>query len=574
MWVLGLNNMHDASAALVRDGEVVAAAEEERFVRKKHVSGFPKEAIRYCLREAGITIAELDAIGVSWRYWVLRHRIMCAIQTMTDSLGTFRAKASRGAGQMTHEWYELFRMRRLIETHFGKGRFELFHLDHHLCHQVSTFYPSPFERAAILTMDGAGEEASTVLSLGEGTKIHELARINLPHSLGQYYASLTGFLGFQMQADEYKMMGLAPYGEPRFAEFLRREVLVPVPGAYRLNHRLLDYHLARRGLFSPQLTEALGPARRKDEPIEQWHKDVAASAQLVLEEHVVALANHLYEQTRLRELCIAGGVGFNCVANGKLFSQTPFDRVYIQPASGDAGTALGAALQVYHQGSGQGRRAQMAHAYWGPRFSDADARAAAERSGFPFETLSEDELCRRVARSIAGGRLVFWFQGRMEWGPRALGNRSLLADPRRADMKDTINVKVKRREEFRPFAPSILHEERSAYFENGHPSPFMLFAFKVKPEKQAVIPATTHVDGTARPQTVSREANPLYWKVIKAFQDETGVPVLLNTSFNVQEPIVCTPQEAVACFQRTNVDLLVLNHVLISRPGHDAGVQA
>jgi len=567
MWILGINNMHDASAALVCDGKVVAAAEEERFVRKKHISGFPKEAIRSCLDQAGISLKDVDAVGVSWRYWVLRHRILCAVKSAAGSMSNFRAKASRGTGQMKHEWAELFWMRNLLESNFGKGGFKLFHLDHHLCHQVSTFFPSPFERAAILTMDGAGEEASTVLSLGEGTKIHELKRISLPHSLGQFYAAMTGFLGFKMQADEYKMMGLASYGEPRFAPFFRKEVLTSLPdGDYRLNHRLLDYHLARQGGFHSDLVKVLGKPRRKEDAVESIHMDIAASAQLVLEERIVDLANALHRQTRVNTLCIAGGVGFNCVANGKLLFQTPFERIFIQPASGDAGTALGAALHLYHEASGRPRESQISHAYLGPRFSDREALEAARSSGFPYEVLSEEALCEKVSGVLAAGRLVFWFQGRMEWGPRALGNRSLLADPRRAQMKDLINVKVKRREEFRPFAPSILARESAAYFESGHPSPFMLFAFKVRPGKAALIPATTHVDGTARPQTVDPEENGLYWKLIHSFGEKTGVPVLLNTSFNVQEPIVCTPGQAVDCFLRTQVDYLVLNNILVHRP--------
>lgn len=566
MWVLGINNMHDASAVLVHDGKVVAAAEEERFVRKKHVSGFPKEAIRYCLKEGGITFAEVDAVGVSWRYWVLKHRLFCAIKSAAGSMSTFKAKASRGAGQMKHEWYELLRMRKLFETNFGKGKFKLFHLDHHMCHQVSTFFPSSFEKAAILTMDGAGEEASTVLSFGEGEKIHEIKRIALPHSLGQFYASMTGFLGFKMQADEYKMMGLAPYGEPRFASYLRKEILISQPGGYTLNNPLLDYHLARQGEFSPELIAALGAPRRKDEPVDQRHMDIAASAQLVLEENVIHLANYLYEQTRVKQLCIAGGVGLNCVANGKILSQTPFEQIFIQPASGDAGTALGAALHLYHEGSKRPRVAQANQSYLGPSFSQAEVESAAKGSGFPYQTLPDEDLYETVSEALAHGKLVFWFQGRMEWGPRALGNRSLLADPRRAEMKEVINVKVKQREEFRPFAPSILEEESGNYFETAHPSPFMIFAFKVKPDKASKIPATTHVDGTARPQTVSRETNPRYWNLINRFYQKTGVPVLLNTSFNVQEPIVCTPQEAINCFLRTQVDFLVLNNTLIARP--------
>ncbi len=566
MWTLGINNMHDASAALVRDGRIVAAAEEERFVRKKHVSGFPKEAIAYCLKEGGITLQDVAAVGVSWRYWVLGHRVKCAMRAAAESMMSFKAKASRGAGQMTHEWYQLFRLRRLLESNFGKGPFELFHLDHHLCHQVSAFYPSSFERAAILTMDGAGEEATTVFSFGEGTKIQEIKRINLPHSLGQFYASITAFLGFRVQSDEYKVMGMAPYGDPRYAGFLRDRVLQPQPeGEFALNTGVLDYHAARSGQFVPELIEALGAPRRPDAPVEQRHMDIAASAQAAIEEQIIASARWLYEQTKTKDLCIAGGVGLNCVANGKILEATPFERIYVQPASGDAGTSLGAALHLAHEVGRIEERDVMDHAYWGPRFSDEEAAAAATSAGLPFDRVTDERLYDEVSAALANGQLVFWFQGRMEWGPRALGNRSLLADPRRAEMRDLINVKVKRREEFRPFAPAMLAESASEYLASGHPSPFMTFAFKVNGHKAPLVPATTHVDLTARPQTVTERANPRFWRLLKAFASKTGVPVLLNTSFNVQEPIVCTPAHAVSCFLRTEVDLLVMNNVLVRR---------
>ncbi|MGB4066596.1 MAG: carbamoyltransferase C-terminal domain-containing protein [Nitrospira sp.] len=566
MWTLGINNMHDASAVLVKDGCIVAAVEEERFVRKKHVSGFPKEAIAYCLKEGGISIREVEAVGVSWRYWVLGHRVKCAMKSAAESMMSFRAKASRGAGQMTQEWYQLVRLRHLLESNFGKGPFHLFHLDHHLCHQVSAFYPSPFERAAILTMDGAGEEASTVFSLGEGTKIHEIKRINLPHSLGQFYAALTAFLGFRVQSDEYKVMGMAPYGIPRYAEFLRDQVLRPKSeGEFELNTGMLDYHAARSGHFVSRLTETLGPPRQNNESVEQRHMDIAASAQAVIEQQIIASARWLHEQTRAKALCIAGGVGLNCVANGKILEATPFEQIYVQPASGDAGTALGAALHLAHEVGKIGRRDVMDHAYWGPQFSDEEAEAAAVAAGLPFRRLTDETLNEDVSLALANGKLVFWFQGRMEWGPRALGNRSLLADPRRAEMRELINVKVKRREEFRPFAPAILAEAASEYLVCEHPSPFMTFAFKVHADKVPFVQATTHVDLTARPQTVTEHTNPKFWRLLKAFARRTGVPVLLNTSFNVQEPIVCTPEQAVSCFLRTDVDLLVMNNVLVHR---------
>jgi carbamoyltransferase len=568
MLVLGINNMHDASAVLVRDGKIVAAAEEERFVRKKHVSGFPVRAIRYCLEEAGAALQDVDYVGVSWKYWVLRSRIQQALKTLPASLTTFKAKTQRGLGQMKHEWHELFIMRKLLDEAFGKGRYQLRYLDHHLCHAASAFYVSPFDRAAILTVDGAGEEATTVYALGEGTSIKTLQQIYLPHSLGQFYAAMTGFLGFKMQSDEYKVMGLASYGEPDLVSFFHENIVSLLDdGDFRINTRLLDYHLARQGIFSPGLAKALGSPRRPDEPVTERHETVAASTQKALENAVFHLAEHLYRNTGIDRLCIAGGVGFNCVANGKLLKNSPFRSIFIQPASGDAGTAMGAALYLYHQHAGKPRGTVLQSAALGPAFSDEACKSALESRGLPYTEMDEEAFYPRVAGILADGNLVCWFNGRMEWGPRALGNRSFLADPRRDEMREIINRKIKQREPFRPFAPSVLEEKSPLYFDNPGPSPFMLFTFNVRPEMRERIPAVTHVDGSARPQTVNRETHPRYWRLIKAFDDLTGVPVVLNTSLNVQEPIVCTPQETIDCFLKTKADYLVMNHLLVEQPG-------
>ena len=556
--------MHDASAVLVKDGIIVAAGEEERFVRRKHVTGFPVNAIRYCLDEAGIRIEDVDHIGVSWKYWVLMHRVLTTLRALPKSFSMFKAKAQRGIGQMQHEWYELFVMRRLIEQSFGKGKFRLHPLGHHFCHAVSTYYPSPFDKAAILTVDGAGEDLTTVLAVGEGDKIRTLKRIKLPHSLGQYYAAFTGFLGFKMQADEYKMMGLASYGEPVYKDFLGSNVLHLLPGGgFKVDLRFLDYHLARQGIFLPNTTQVLGPSRGKDDTIEKRHEDIATSAQALLEDAIFHLANHLHELTGLENLCIAGGVGYNCVANGKLLMNSPFRRIFVQPAAGDSGAALGAALFLYRHFSGKSRQQGMTDAYLGPGFSTAECKAALDESKLQYTEMPDDQLCTQMAVAISKGKLVFWFQGRMEWGPRALGNRSLLADPRRADMKEKINVVIKQRENFRPFAPSVLEERSYEYFGNPQPSPYMQFTFPVNAAKRHEIPAVTHVDGTARPQTVSRETNPRYWQLIKEFEKITGVPVVLNTSFNVQEPIVCTPADAINCFLRTKAEYLVLGNLVV-----------
>lgn len=567
MIVLGINNMHDASAAIVVDGKVVAAAEEERFSRCKHHIGLPVNAIKYCLDEVGITIKDLDVVALSWRPWVLRRRIFDALKSVSFSKRAFKAKARRGMGQMGNEWYQLFTMKRLIERHFGKGNFKLHYIDHHLCHAVSAFYVSPFEKAAALTVDGAGEEDTTVFWACEGTELKRIASIKIPHSLGQFYAAITGFLGFKIQSDEYKVMGMAPYGKPRFADFFRNEVFdIREDGTFRINSRFLDYHLARQGIFLEETIRVLGKNRLPDEEITNQHRDIAKSAQVVLEEVLFHMVNHLHNETKIDKLCLAGGVALNCVANGKLLENTPFSQIFIQPAAGDAGTSIGAALYVYHHYTHEPRRYQMRDAYLGPSYSNQECIDTLTEFGLSYKELTKEVLCSTIACLLSEGRLVCWFQGRMEWGPRALGNRSLLADPRRAEIRDIINLKVKQREPFRPFAPSVLEEKSYSYFGNTVPSPFMLFAFKVNPDRQKEIPAVTHVDGTARPQTVSKELNPLYWNLIKEFENRTGVPVLLNTSFNVQEPIVCSPKDAVACFLKTKVDYLVLNNLLIEQP--------
>ncbi len=567
MNVLGINNMHDASAAIVVDGEVLAAAEEERFSRKKHHVGFPVRAIEYCLDEAGLTIADLDAIGVSWKPWVLRTRLFNAVKSLPFSLKAFKAKTGRGMGQMGNEWYELFTMKRLIERHFGKGRFKLRHLDHHLSHAVSAFYVSPFEQAAILTIDGAGEKDTTVFWLGEGNNIKRKKSIKIPHSLGQFYSAITAFLGFRVQSDEYKVMGMASYGNPIFADFFRNNVLfIREDGTFRINTHFLDYHLARQGIFLKETTNVLGNNRLPQEEITQTHKDIARSAQVVLEETLLHISSHLYNQTgNIDNLCMAGGVALNCVANGKLFENTQFQQIFIQPAAGDAGTAIGAALYLNHSYTRCSRSYRMNNSYLGPAYSNKECIEALDKFKLSYNELKEEELCRKVATLLADGKLVFWFQDRMEWGPRALGNRSLLADPRRIEMRDIINLKVKEREKFRPFAPSVLEEKSYDYFGNTSPSPFMLFTFKVNQNKRKEIPAVTHVDNTARPQTVSKKSNPLFWNLINEFDNLTGVPILLNTSFNVQEPIVCSPNDAIACFLRTEVDYLVLNNLLIQQ---------
>ncbi len=567
MLVLGVSNMSDAAAALVRDGHILAAAEEERFVRINHVTALPVHAIGYCLREAGVSLADVDGIAVPWKYWVLGRRGALALSAMLRSPTLFRVKGRRSVERLSQEYAELAFLASQLRERVGPGRHRPVYLDHHLCHAASSFLVSPFERAAILVVDGASEAHTAMLAVGEGRKITVLKRIALPHSLGQFYASMTAFLGFRPDQDEYIVMGLSAYGEPRFASLLREQVLRLLPdGSFHLNTKLFDFHLARVRIFLPELERLLGRHRLPGEELTQWHRDVAASAQVVLEDAVLHLARHLHRLTRVENLCLAGGVAYNCVANSRIRRELDYREIYVQPAAGDAGSALGAALWFTNRRGGLSRREVMRDVYLGPEFSEEDCRKALSRAGLAWDALSEDVLCDRVATELERGRLVFWFQGRMEWGPRALGNRSLLADPRREDMRELINAKVKLRESFRPFAPSVLEERAAEYFDCPSPSPFMLFTAPVLPSAKGIIPAVVHVDGTSRIQTVGGDENPKFRKLLEAFARKTGVPILLNTSFNVNEPIVCSPEEAIQCFLRTDVDWLVLGNLLVRRP--------
>lgn len=567
MLVLGLLNLRDAAAALVQDGRILAAAEEERFVRIKHVTALPLRAIRFCLEQAGATLDDVEAIAVPWKYWVVGRRAALALGAMLRSPALFRVKGRRSAERLSREWAEQWRLSQPLRREFGAFRSRPRFLDHHLCHAASTFLPSPFERAAVLVVDGASEAHTALLAVGEGSRITPLQRIPLPHSLGQFYAAITAYLGFTPDQDEYIVMGLAAYGEPRYAEIFRRQVLTLLPeGGFRLNTTLLDFHLARAGIFVPGLIRLLGAPRRPEEEVTARHRDVAASAQVVLEETLLHMARRLKQVTGAEDLCLAGGVAFNCVANSRIRREAGFRRVFVQPAAGDAGAALGAALWEGSRRGSVDRTQALPHVYLGPEFSEAQCRQALAGAGLSGEALPEEALCERVAAELAHGRLVFWFQGRMEWGPRALGNRSLLADPRREDMRELINSKVKLRQPFRPFAPSVLEERAADYFDLAEPSPFMLFTCPVRASAKGVIPAVVHVDGTARVQTVDRQSNPRYRRLIEAFAARTGVPVLLNTSFNVNEPIVRSPDEAVQCFLRTQVDWLVLGNLLVPRP--------
>ncbi len=579
MNILGINAYHgNASAALVCDGRLIAAVEEERFNRVKYAAGFPARAIRYCLDEAGIRLEEVDHIAIPRNPWArMGTKLFYALR-----MPRFARERIKVLAKFTSIPEALAQA---LDLDPQRIRAKFHRVEHHQAHLASTFFVSPFEQAAALSADGLGDFASTMWATGQGNRLRVHGAIAFPHSLGMYYTALTQYLGFWKFGDEYKVMGLAAYGQPAYLEEFRRIVRNNGGIGFRLD---LDYFSHHRDgpdmswresdktpelgrMFSPYLEKRLGPTRAADEPVQQRHRDGAATMQARLEEVLFELLNHLHRRTGQKAICLAGGVAFNCVANGKIFDRTPFEQVYVQPAAGDAGLAVGAAYYVEHQILGRPRSFMMEHAYWGPGFSQQQIRQALERSriagsGYAIAELPEEELARAAAREIADGKILGWFQGRAEWGPRALGNRSIVADPRRAEMKDILNQRIKHREIFRPFAPSILEEATGEYFDKANPSPFMTLAYSVRPEKRKEIPAPTHVDGTGRLQTVSPATNPRYWRLIREFANLTGVPVVLNTSFNDNEPIVCRPEEAIECFLRTKMDVLVLAGIIIRKP--------
>jgi len=567
MYILGLTTLGDSAASLIKDGELVAAVEEERFSRKKHHSGFPYKAIQFCLDQAGITLAEVEHVGHYWKPWILRHKAMQAARSALISRDMFKARADRGVSQVSSSYLGMFGHPKRLREHFGPSKFKFHYLEHHQTHAASAFFVSPFDSAAILTWDGTGEDTTTLFSRGNGNKIEVLKRIKLPHSLGQFYSAVTNYIGFDMFAgDEWKVMGLAAYGKPKHVDFFREKVLTTNGnGDFRLDIKVLDHHLAKHYQFSDAIVKELGPSRKVDEELSEHHWDVACSAQRALEDTAIYLVKKIKEMTGEENLCMAGGVAFNSVMNGRIFHETPFKRFFVQPAAGDAGCSLGAAMMVWHQKLGNPRKFVMNHAYWGPGFTNDECRSVLDGSGLKYETLDDDVLLPKLAKMISDGAIIGWFNGRMELGPRALGARSFLADPRRADMREILNHKVKLREWFRPLAPSMLEEYGGEVFGVEHHDPFMITVIEVAEAYKSKIPAVVHVDGTARPQMVSRDTNPRYWRLIDEFRKITGIPMLLNTSFNVQEPIVCTPQDAVNTFNNSNFDALVLENNLVVR---------
>jgi carbamoyltransferase len=585
--ILGINAYHaNASAALVCDGRLIAAVEEERFNRVKYAAGFPVSAIRYCLNAAGITLADVDHIAVPRNPWA--------------RIGTkllYALRMPRFARDRKRAWGAFARISETLAEKFDldpqRIGARIHRVEHHRAHLAGGFFVSPFDQAAVLSADGLGDFASAMWAEGAGNRMRIRGSIAFPHSLGLYYTALAQYLGFWKFGDEYKVMGLAAYGEPSYLEEFRRIVISDGPD-FRLGLEYFSHH--RQGpdmswnepdktpvlgrLFSTFLERRLGPARAPEAPIEQKHKDIASSLQVRLEEVFISKTRSLHRQTGCKALCLSGGVAFNCVANTKILDQVPIDRIFVQPAAGDAGLALGAAFYVWHEILRQPRSFEMKHAFWGPEYSREEIRKAIGdrrlfEAGFNVCELRDEETGRAVAHHIAAGGIVGWFFGRAEWGPRALGHRSILADPRRAEMKELLNQRIKHREMFRPFAPSILAEYTGQFFETDHPSPFMTFAYRLRPEKREAIPAATHVDGTCRLQTVDRKTNPRFWEVIDEFRQLTNIPAVVNTSFNDNEPIVCAPAEAINCFLRTHMDVLVLGNSMVckARSTDGAGVK-
>jgi len=571
--ILGLNAYHgDAAAALVIDGELVAAAEEERFNRVKHCAGFPSLAARWCLEDAGLTPADLDHVavsrdpranlgrklmrtirhGASARY--LKARLQNAAQIRDVGSALAEALGVEGIDATVHN------------------------VEHHAAHVASAFFVSPFDDAAILSVDGFGDFASTMLAEGHGNRIEILERVLYPNSLGIFYTAVTQWLGFPEYGDEGKVMGLAPYGTPRYAAKLRELIRLDGP-LFELG---LDYFTHDKEgvdmnwdsgspkigrIYSDQLVELLGPEREPRGEITAHHEDVAASLQVVLEEAYLHLIETLWERTHLPNLCLAGGVALNAVANGRILPETPFRELYIQPAAGDSGTAVGAAFYVWNQELGRPRGFVMDHAYTGPEFGDDEIRAALDAAGVEAERIGDEALFATVAERIAAGDVIGWFQGRMEFGPRALGHRSIVADPRSATMKDVLNARIKHREPFRPFAPSILAERTGEWYEQDYPSPFMVLVYKTAADKRDRLAAVNHIDDTGRVQSVEADVEPRYHRLIDEFGRLTGVPILLNTSFNENEPIVMTPSDAVDTFLKTRMDMLVLGNYVARRNG-------
>ena len=592
MDILGIScYFHDAAAALVRDGQVLAAAEEERFTRKKHDYAFPQHAIDFCLTTGGLSGADVDYVVFFEKPFVKFERLLLScLQTFPRSQRVFREAMTTWLGDKL--W-----IKQLIQSRLGVPASRVLFSEHHLSHAASAFFCSPFPEAAILTVDGVGEWTTASIGMGRDRQIRLLKELRFPHSLGLLYSAFTAFLGFEVNEGEYKVMGMAPFGVPRFVDKVHRLLRIDADGSFDLDMDYFCFHYSPERTYNDRFvalfgaprdprtsffTEASGyPAYFGDRPPtfddearrNQYYADVAASIQAVTEDVLLKMAATAHRKTGLTRLCLAGGVALNSVANGRILRETPFEAFYIQPAAGDSGGAIGAALYAYHSLLGKPRAFVMTHAFWGAEHGPDEIEPFLEETGVRYDRLDdEDALIDRVVSHLQDGRVVGWVQGRFEWGPRALGHRSILADPRRPDMKDLVNVKIKFREPFRPFAPSVLVERAADYFAlprpgDQLPARFMLYVVDVHEAKRSEIPAVTHVDGTARLQTVDGETAPRYHRLIRGFADTTGVPVLLNTSFNLKgEPIVNTPAEAFRTFVNSGMDVLVLGDYVVEKP--------
>ncbi len=591
MHILGIScYFHDASAALLRDGELIAAAEEERFTRKKHDYEFPHNAIEFCLRSGGIESADLDYVVFFEKPFVKFERlILSSMQTFPRSHRVFREAMVTWLGDKL--W-----IKHLIQKTLGVPASKILFSEHHLSHAASSFFCSPFQEAAILTVDGVGEWTTASLGVGKGTEIKLLKEIRFPHSLGLLYSAFTAFLGFEVNEGEYKVMGMAPFGKPRHVDKVRKLIRIDRDGSFELDMDFFSFHYSTENTFNEKFVGLFGPPRDPkahfftptsgypsyfgEKPSNytelarqnEYYADIAASIQAITEEALLQLTQSAYKETGLKRLCMAGGVALNSVANGRILKELPFEELYIQPSAGDGGGAVGAALYGHHMVLGKPRRFTMEHAYWGKAHCAEETVKFLKERGVPYECMEDEErLIAYTVDRLQEGNVIGWSQGRFEWGPRALGNRSILADPRRADMKDIVNTKIKFREPFRPFAPSVLAERTGEFFtlpepSKHYPARFMLYVVDVKENKRDIIPAITHVDGTGRLQTVNKDMNPKYYRLIETFGQATGVPVVLNTSFNLKgEPIVNTPQEAFNTFMRSGMDLLVLGNYVIEK---------
>jgi carbamoyltransferase len=592
MDILGISCFfHDASAVLLRDGVVIAAAEEERFSRKKHDYSFPLCAIQFCLAQGGIQAQDLDYVAFFEKPFIKFERLLFSIlQTFPRSRRVFQES-------MLSWLTEKLWVKNLIREKLGVPEAKILFSEHHLSHAASAFLCSPYEEAAILTVDGVGEWATATYGVGKGTEINILNEIKFPHSLGLLYSAFTAFLGFEVNEGEYKVMGMAPFGQPKYLDQVYRLLHVEKDGSFQLDMDYFCFHYSTEHTYNRKFVAFFGPPRDPQAYFftptsgypsyfgvkpsnyaelacaNQHYADIAASIQVATEETLLKMARHVYHETGLTKLCMAGGVALNSVANGRILRETPFDELYVQPSAGDGGGAMGAALWAYHTVLGHPRKFVLEHAYWGEEHSRGTIEAFLRQHNIAYQRFDDDDkLIQHVVEHLEAGKVVGWFQGRFEWGPRALGNRSILADPRQADMKDIVNTKIKFREPFRPFAPSVLEEQTTNYFvlpepSRHYPARFMLYVVDVKEDKRDVLPAITHVDGTGRLQTVNYMTNPRYHQLIKQFGEATGVPVVLNTSFNLKgEPIVNTPEEAFTTFRRCGMDALVLEHCLIQKP--------